>query len=216
MLAIASRLGPRGLLAPQVAGGVRGLAWKTSGRPTRAELMSGSRRGWNIRRQLVPAHARIPFDRWKLVVGDTVEVTNKGSEDWMNKDFKKRGTVLEVRPLENRVVVSGINMQTKNLKPGADGKPRVERKPGPIHYSNVHLIDPETDRPTRVSLRMENNKQIRVAARTKAIIPYPKKPPTPRPTKEDSPFDTSKSEVHSVTYSRYEAFKEKMREAFSA
>lgn len=222
LLARLARWGGAPPAAPQLALGWRGLAWKTSGRPTREELMSGSRRGWNIRRQQVPARLRIPSNRWKIVVGDEVEVIAE-----LSNDFGKRGKVLEIRPLENRVVVSDVNLQKKNLKATESSEEaRTEQRPGPIHYSNVHLIDPETGKPTRAKLcteitehteaerkegkpRKKGKRIVRVAVGTNVKIPYPqKRQAAARPTKEDSPFDTSTSVVHEVTYGRYDQFRE--------
>ncbi|KAG8470496.1 hypothetical protein KFE25_008917 [Diacronema lutheri] len=163
--------------------------------------MRATRKGWSIRRQLVPERVRIPLDRWKIMPGDEVAVVSEAS-----KDFGKRGKVLEILPLQNRLIVEGIHLQTKILK--ANEK---QVRPGPIHYSNVHLIDPETDKPTRVKVLLGEDGKRRRVARSNAIIPYPRQPSRKRPTKEDSPQDTAASDVHEVTYRRYDEFMRKQR-----
>lgn len=216
-----------GLVVPQLLGAARGLAWKSSSRPTRDELMRGSRKGWSIKRQIVPDRVRIPAESWKLVVGDEVEVklwahtmTYNDKQETPKKAAKKaakpqpveptpktqRGKVLEVRPLENRIVVSGVNLQTKRLKAAAGGTGSTELRPGPVHYSNARLIDPSTKRPTRVEFRTSEGRRVRVAAGSKAVVPYPKQAQVRRPTKEDGPRDTEARHVFEVTNPQHAAF----------
>ncbi|KAJ1625463.1 translation protein SH3-like domain-containing protein [Pavlovales sp. CCMP2436] len=183
-----------------VVGGSRGLAWKTFGRPRRQDVLSGARRGWNIRRQLVPKYVKIPEGSWKIRVDDEVEV-NYGEQKG------QRGKVLEVRYLENRLLVTDVNMQTKNLK-GTEEKPlgSVMQQPGPIHYSNVQLIDPGTNRVTRIKMMTdETGKRVRVA-QSGAIIPYPKLAKLLKPVSENSPQTTAAEDVHLITYKAYDNF----------
>ena len=214
-------------VVPQLLGAVRGLAWKSASRPTRDELVRGSRKGWSIKRQLVPDRVRIPAESWKLVVGDEVEVQlwkrTTSHKDVLAAEKKaaeasapappveptpktQRGKVLEIRPLENRIVVSGVNLQTKRLKAAAGGTGKIELRPGPVHYSNALLIDPSTKKPTRVEFRMSEGRRVRVACGSKAVIPYPKQAQTRRPTKEDGPRDTAARHVFEITNPQYEAF----------
>lgn len=80
--------------------------------------------------------------------GDTVLVL-------AGKDRGKRGTILEARPKEQRVVVEGVNIVTRHRKPRPGG-PRGQQlqtgtiqKPAPIHVSNVMLVCPRCEVPTR-------------------------------------------------------------------
>ena len=70
-------------------------------------------------------------------------------------DKGKRGEVLAVRPRENRAVVQGVNMAKRHTKPSGMGQPGgiIERE-ATIHLSNVMLVDPKTDKPTRVGFRV--------------------------------------------------------------
>lgn len=66
-------------------------------------------------------------------------------------DKGKRGRVLAVFPKRDRVLVEGINLRTHHEKPSQDNPQggRLKRE-APIHVSNVMVIDPTTDEPTRI------------------------------------------------------------------
>jgi large subunit ribosomal protein L24 len=92
--------------------------------------------------------------------GDRVEVLS-------GKDKGKRGLVMEVRPAEQRVLVEGLNIIKRHTKPRPPNEPGgVIEKPAPIHWSNVALIDPKDDRPTRVRVQIVDGERVRVAARS--------------------------------------------------
>ena len=87
------------------------------------------------------------------------------------KDRGKTGRVLRVDPGKNRVFVEGLNIIKRHTRPSAvPGSPNaaggvIERE-GPIHVSNVMLIDPKDKKPTRVGISRENGKRFRVAKRS--------------------------------------------------
>jgi large subunit ribosomal protein L24 len=83
-------------------------------------------------------------------------------------DRGKRGDVLRVMPKENRAVVQGINVAKRHTKPSGMGNPGgIVEKEATIHLSNIALIDPKTDKPTRIGFRiLENGEKIRVARST--------------------------------------------------
>lgn len=83
--------------------------------------------------------------------GDTVKVIAGNSKG-------KEGVVLEVLPAKNRVVVEGVNVVTKHVKPSAT-KPEggIEKTEASIHISNLMLVDPATGEPTRTG-RKANDK----------------------------------------------------------
>lgn len=92
--------------------------------------------------------------------GDTVEVI-------AGKDKGIRGDVLRVLPKANRVVVERVNIARKHQRPVQAGRQQVQ--PGiiefeaPIHASNVMLVCPQCDKPTRVGFRYtEDGKKVRV------------------------------------------------------
>src|SRR5699024_12178569 len=76
-----------------------------------------------------------------------------------SKDCSNNGKVLRVLPAEQRVVVEGVNRVTKHVRAGqgADGSTEgglVEQEAAQ-HISNVAVVDPETEKPTRVGYRFE-------------------------------------------------------------
>lgn len=83
------------------------------------------------------------------------------------KDKGKTGTVLEVRPREDRVVVEGVNIMKRHTKPRPPNEPGgVIEFAAPLHLSNVSLIDPRDSRPTRVRIEERDGKRVRVAVRS--------------------------------------------------
>lgn len=73
------------------------------------------------------------------------------------KDKGKTGKVLEVLPKKDRVVVEGINRVKRHLRAGQFGQTEagIVESEAPIHISNVAVVDPETNKPTRVGYRFE-------------------------------------------------------------
>jgi large subunit ribosomal protein L24 len=89
------------------------------------------------------------------------------------KDRGKRGKVLRVEPKKNRVYVEGLNIVKRHQRPQqVAGAQRAEtvggviEREGPIHISNVMLVDPKDDKPTRVGVVVEEGKRLRVARRS--------------------------------------------------
>ena len=83
-------------------------------------------------------------------------------------DKGKRGEVLRVLPKEDRAVVQGVNVAKLHTKPKGMGQPGgIVEKEATIHLSNIALIDPKTDKPTRVGFKtLENGAKVRVARAT--------------------------------------------------
>ena len=81
------------------------------------------------------------------------------------KDRGKTGKVLRVDPKAERVFVEGLNIVKRHSKPrpGTSEPGGVVEKEGPIHISNVMLLDPHDNKPTRVSISREDGKRFRVA-----------------------------------------------------
>ena len=90
------------------------------------------------------------------------------------KDRGKRGKVLRVEPKKDRVYVEGLNIVKRHQRPtqtaaGQQAGGVIERE-GPIHISNVMLIDPKDGKPTRVGIEFEDGKRLRVAKRSGARL----------------------------------------------
>ncbi len=97
----------------------------------------------------------------RIKKGDTVEVI-------AGKDRGKRGTVVRVHAAEHRVVVDGVNIITKHVKARQSGQ-RGERIqfPGKIDVSNVMLVCPHTDKPTRVGYKVtEGGQKVRISKKS--------------------------------------------------
>ena len=75
-----------------------------------------------------------PLGRWNVVVGDTVQV-NTG------RDRGKSGKVKKVLRSKNRVVIEGLNLKRKHVRPSEGRAGGVISIEAPIHYSNVNLVD---------------------------------------------------------------------------
>jgi large subunit ribosomal protein L24 len=86
------------------------------------------------------------------------------------KDRGKRGKVLRVDPKKERVFVEGLNMIKRHQRPqqtaGGPTVGGVIEREGPIHVSNVMLIDPKDNKPTRVGTELVDGKRVRVAKRS--------------------------------------------------
>jgi large subunit ribosomal protein L24 len=86
------------------------------------------------------------------------------------KDRGKRGKVLRVEPKKDRVFVEGLNMIKRHQRPqqtaGGQTAGGVIEREGPIHVSNVMLIDPKDNKPTRVGIEVVDGKRVRVAKRS--------------------------------------------------
>jgi large subunit ribosomal protein L24 len=91
------------------------------------------------------------------------------------KDRGKTGRVLRVDPKRHRVYVEGLNVQKRHQRPRTiqgmqTGQGGVIEREGPIHVSNVMLLDPTSNEPTRVGVRRESGSRVRVARRSGEAI----------------------------------------------
>jgi large subunit ribosomal protein L24 len=93
--------------------------------------------------------------------GDTVVVLS-------GKDRGKRGQVRQVLNAKERVVVEGVNVVKKHQRARQAGQQsQIVEREAPIHWSNVMLVDPNNDEPTRVAYRKrEDGSWVRVGKRS--------------------------------------------------
>ena len=98
----------------------------------------------------------------KIRSDDTVVVIS-------GKDKGKTGKVLRTEPKRDRVYVEGVNMVKRHQRP-MPGRPNapvgVIEKEGPVHVSNVAVVDPKDNKPTRVGVRREDGRRMRVTKRS--------------------------------------------------
>ena len=101
----------------------------------------------------------------KIKKGDRVVVLS-------GKDKGKHGDVTKSLPKDGKVVVSGINIVVRHVKPSqANPQGGLERREAPIHASKVALEDPKTGKPTRVGFRIEKDgSKVPVAKRSGEVI----------------------------------------------
>lgn len=96
--------------------------------------------------------------------GDTVVVL-------AGEDRGKSGRVLSVDRTKCRAIVEGINMVTKATKPTAQHpQGGLIKKEAPIHISNINLADPKTGKPTRIAIKREDGKAIRISKKSNQEI----------------------------------------------
>ncbi len=82
-------------------------------------------------------------------------------------DKGKRGRVLQVFPKKNLAIVEGVNIVYKHRKPRQEGQSNVEETEAPIHLSKLMVICPETDKPTRIGRRRnEDGKLVRYSKKS--------------------------------------------------
>jgi large subunit ribosomal protein L24 len=78
------------------------------------------------------------------------------------KDKGKKGKVIKVIPKEARIIVEGVNLVKKHLKPKRVGeKGKIVEIPAPLSWANVRLICPSCSKPTKVGFRFEGEKKVR-------------------------------------------------------
>ncbi|MBX6363535.1 MAG: 50S ribosomal protein L24 [Gemmatimonadetes bacterium] len=101
--------------------------------------------------------------------GDRVKVIR-------GNDAGREGTVLRVLPAENRVVVEGVNLRKRHMRPSQENPDGgIITFEAPIHASNVMLIDPSTGEPTRIRKRIdEDGRKERISVRSGNPIPVPR------------------------------------------
>jgi large subunit ribosomal protein L24 len=95
--------------------------------------------------------------KMKIRKGDRVKVIAGRSKG-------KVGDVLRVLPTEERVVVSGVNVIKRHTKPGRTEQGGIIEREAAIHVSNVALLDPKNDKPTKVGFKfLEDGRKVRFA-----------------------------------------------------
>ncbi|MCA9630069.1 MAG: 50S ribosomal protein L24 [Myxococcales bacterium] len=102
----------------------------------------------------------------RLRVGDEVIVTSGNNKG-------RRGRIKQLRA--DRVVIEGVNLIKRHMKATPNQPGGILEVEAPIHASNVMLIDPETDKPTRVRAQVEDGKKVRVAVKSGKEIAEPVK-----------------------------------------
>jgi len=93
----------------------------------------------------------------KVRKGDRVKVIAGRSKG-------KIGDVLRVLAADERVVVSGVNVIKRHTKPSRSEQGGIIEREAAIHVSNVALLDPKTDKPTKIGFKfLEDGRKVRFA-----------------------------------------------------
>ena len=89
------------------------------------------------------------------------------------KDSGKRGRVLKVLPLKNRLIVEGVNVIKRHTKPNPQRqiKGGVVEREAPLHASNVQIVCPECSNPTRVGRKLlDDGRRVRFCVKCKGVV----------------------------------------------
>jgi large subunit ribosomal protein L24 len=96
----------------------------------------------------------------KIKKGDSVVVRS-------GKDKGRTGTVLQVMPKAEKVLVSGVNIAARHRKPTqANPQGGIDRREAPMHISKVSVADPKDGKATRVRFETVDGKKTRVAVKS--------------------------------------------------
>ena len=96
----------------------------------------------------------------KIKQGDKVVVI-------AGKDKGKEGKVIQTLKAQDKVIVEGVNIVKKHIKPNGGQDGRIAEVEAPLHVSNVMIIDPKTKKGTKVGYTIDKNgKKIRVSRKS--------------------------------------------------
>jgi len=100
----------------------------------------------------------------KIRKGDTVIVLS-------GNDKGKTGEVLETLPKDNKVVVKGVNIRKKHVKPRKQGEEGgIIPAECAIDASKVNVVDPKTGKATKIGFKEEKGKKVRVAKKSNTTL----------------------------------------------
>ena len=100
----------------------------------------------------------------KIRKGDTVQVLS-------GNDKGKTGEVLEVMPKQEKIVVKGVNIRKKHVKPRKQGDEGgiISVECG-IHSSKVNVLCPKCNKPARIGYKMEKDSKVSVCKKCGTVI----------------------------------------------
>ncbi len=83
------------------------------------------------------------------------------------KDKGKEGLIKKILKADNKVIVEGVNIVKKHVKPNGQTAGSIEEKEAPIHASNVMIVDPKTKKGTRIGHTVDKKgKKIRISKKS--------------------------------------------------
>jgi len=100
------------------------------------------------------------LQKLKVKKGDKVQV--------LTGKFKgQQGEILKVMPANRRVIVQGVNVVKRHTRPTQFDAGGIKEKELPVDVSNVAIVDPKDNKPTRVGYKFLNNgRKVRIARRS--------------------------------------------------
>ena len=102
--------------------------------------------------------------KMKIKKGDKVKVIT-------GKNKGKIGDVLKVIPKESKLVVSGVNLVKRHMKPSRTSEGGIVQKELPIHVSNVSFVDPKTGEATKIGFKfLEDGTKVRFSRKSGETI----------------------------------------------
>ncbi len=106
------------------------------------------------------------MSKMKIKTGDTVMILTGNDEN-----RGKTGKVLEVSPAEGKVIVEGLNLVSKHVKPRKAGDPSgIIKAESAIYASKVALVCPKCGKQTRVGFTVEDGKKVRICKKCSKVI----------------------------------------------
>ncbi len=107
---------------------------------------------------------KIKVKNARIKTGDTVKIL-------LGKDRGKTGKVMAVLPEQQRVLVEGVNMIKKHVRPRRSGeKGQRVSVAAPLHISNVQVVCPACKKSSRVGIKREAGERQRVCKKCQAVI----------------------------------------------
>jgi len=100
---------------------------------------------------------------YKFKVNDTIQVT-------AGKDKGRTGKVLEVDPKAHKVLVEGINLYKKHIKPKGNEAGQILTLPRALSVASVALVCPSCGKPIRVGFDASQEPKVRVCHRCRQVI----------------------------------------------
>jgi large subunit ribosomal protein L24 len=86
------------------------------------------------------------------------------------KDKGRTGTVIQMLPKDDKVLVDGINVHARHRKPDqANPQGGIDRRPAPLHVSNVAIADKD-GKPSRIRFDTRDGKKVRVAVKSGEVL----------------------------------------------
>jgi large subunit ribosomal protein L24 len=103
------------------------------------------------------------FKKFKIKKGDSVIVTT-------GRDKGKKGTITKMLKKLDKVIVSGVNLAKKHVKPTSINSGGIVEKELPIHISNVALYDSSVGQAGKVGYKIEDGKKLRFFKKSQKVI----------------------------------------------